>query len=58
MMSDDSKQTLSGADQDSGASQRATPALKSWVTPKVITASFEDAEAGVGLNGDASALLS
>jgi hypothetical protein len=56
MMSDDAKQTSSGAEQDSGASERATPALKAWVTPKVITASFEDTELGASVNGDASVL--
>lgn len=49
IMSDNAKQTLFRAGQDSGAPERdsATPALKTWVTPKVITSTTaSDAASG------------
>lgn len=43
-MNDDAKHTLVGVSQDSGISERnsATPVLKTWVTPKVITSSLSE----------------
>lgn len=47
-MSSDLTPLLFQAEKDSGASERdsAMPALNTWVTPKVITATLEDTETG------------
>ncbi len=56
-MSEDAKQVVFGVERDSAlpACDGGTPTRKTWITPKVITATSEETATGVGTHVDGTA---
>jgi hypothetical protein len=50
-MTDGTKHSLSSADDHPGAPESGRPALKTWVTPKVIVATLASEETESNVNG-------